>query len=424
MSSDEIIKKQAILKSDASKALSSLNKSEIIEIKAFKSPPSCVTLVGEASCLLFSMKPEYTNFKKLISTPNLIENFYTFDINNMSDYTLNKLKKYINDPNFNPDSMLKISKFSSILCKTIICFYEYALLQKQLEIINLIASSSSNSNNSSYSTLIDLIVNKSFYSFAWPCYFNDLYSADQADKIKELNSIINSTSNQISSFISLQDYLNIYSDSITNTNYNLLPNKILESNLTKGNYIIFNSNHIITDLNLFTNELNILINNGQLNSNDFDDLNKIIGKNVLLWREDDLMSSKLNLNYLIDLNLVLKMFDSNTNTNLIVPMLLLNQELNESKNNIWFKEWTGLEYKITWNLFCSISFNSFCKLVNIFYVKNWIRLIWSTGFIIKDSHCDVMLTYSDNKSIYIQFIYLYMGTLQKFSFFLLSNHLQ
>ncbi len=206
MSSDEIIKKQAILKSDASKALSSLNKSEIIEIKAFKSPPSCVTLVGEASCLLFSMKPEYTNFKKLISTPNLIENFYTFDINNMSDYTLNKLKKYINDPNFNPDSMLKISKFSSILCKTIICFYEYALLQKQLEIINLIASSSK-SNNSSYSTLIDLIVNKSFYSFAWPCYFNDLYSADQADKIKELNSIINSTSNQIPSYFIFSVFL-------------------------------------------------------------------------------------------------------------------------------------------------------------------------------------------------------------------------
>ena len=35
MSSDEIIKKQAILKSDANKALSSLNKSELIEIKAF-----------------------------------------------------------------------------------------------------------------------------------------------------------------------------------------------------------------------------------------------------------------------------------------------------------------------------------------------------------------------------------------------------
>ena len=265
--------------------------------------------------------------------------------------------------------------------------------------------------------MIDLIINKSFYSFAWPCYFNDLYSADQADKIKELNSIINSKSNQIPSFISLQDYLSIiYYDSITNynNNYNLLPNKILESNLTKGNYIIFNSNHIITDLNLFTNELNILINNGTFNSNDFDDLNKIIGKNVLLWKEDDL-SSKLNLNYLIDLNLVLKIFDSNTNTNLIVPMLLLKKELNESKNNIWFKEWTGLEYKITWNLFCSISFISFCKLANIFYVKNWIRLIWSTGFIIKDSHCDVMVTYSDDKSI--QFMSLYIGTGQKFSFF-------
>ncbi len=106
--------------------MDSLSKSDIVEVKSFKSAPRALQQVSEATCLLFSTKPSYDNFKRLMNKGDFIQMLKNYDKDNISDYAVNQLTQYIDDKDFTPQYMGRISRFGSVLCLYIRAMYDYS----------------------------------------------------------------------------------------------------------------------------------------------------------------------------------------------------------------------------------------------------------------------------------------------------------
>ena len=67
-----------------------------------------------------------------MSRVDIISQFSKYDINNISDYVVNQLKKYVDDPNFTPDYVGKISEVFAAFCGMIRAIYQYAIIKEQV----------------------------------------------------------------------------------------------------------------------------------------------------------------------------------------------------------------------------------------------------------------------------------------------------
>jgi dynein heavy chain len=77
----------------AFKALDSLDKKDIAEMKAFSKPPELVMTVMEAICILFKIKPDWENSKKLLGDSMFLKKLSDFDKDNVPESVSKKLKK-------------------------------------------------------------------------------------------------------------------------------------------------------------------------------------------------------------------------------------------------------------------------------------------------------------------------------------------
>lgn len=109
------------------KIAQSLERADLIGILAFKSPPSAVLMVVEAICILFGMQSNYNNFRKL-SSSDFVTSLREFKRDAISDYALDKLAKYMSEPNFTQEYVSTISKGASILTQWSRLAYEYGRL--------------------------------------------------------------------------------------------------------------------------------------------------------------------------------------------------------------------------------------------------------------------------------------------------------
>ena len=100
----------------AQKALDSLDKKDIGEIKAFATPPELVQTVMEAVCVLFERKTDWKTAKGLLGESTFMQGMVGYDKDNVSDKTLKKLKPYIDNPKFQPDIVANTSKACRSLC--------------------------------------------------------------------------------------------------------------------------------------------------------------------------------------------------------------------------------------------------------------------------------------------------------------------
>ena len=114
-------------------ALSSLNKNDITEIKSFAKPPPLVQTTMEAVCILKGEKPDWDTSKKLLSDGNFLQSLFDFDKDNISDPVLKKLAKYIANPDFNPDSVGRVSKAAKSLCMWACAMDTYSAVAKTVE---------------------------------------------------------------------------------------------------------------------------------------------------------------------------------------------------------------------------------------------------------------------------------------------------
>ncbi|CAH8607094.1 unnamed protein product [Heterobilharzia americana] len=100
----------------ANKALDSLDKNDISEIRVFTKPPQLVQTVMEAVCVMFGQK-------KLVEYPK----------DDITDAQLKKLKKYIDNPEFTPEIVEKTSKACKSMCMWVRALDLYAHVFRTVE---------------------------------------------------------------------------------------------------------------------------------------------------------------------------------------------------------------------------------------------------------------------------------------------------
>jgi dynein heavy chain len=101
----------------AVKALNSLTKADITEVKGFANPPKAVQIVLVAVCSLGGEKVDWDNAKKVMSRSDFMDSLVNFDKDNIAETKLKKLRKqYINVDEMNPDVVAKVSKAGLGLC--------------------------------------------------------------------------------------------------------------------------------------------------------------------------------------------------------------------------------------------------------------------------------------------------------------------
>uniref|UniRef100_A0A8C3IXU7 Dynein axonemal heavy chain 6 n=1 Tax=Chrysemys picta bellii TaxID=8478 RepID=A0A8C3IXU7_CHRPI len=131
----------------ANKALDSLDKADISEIRVFTKPPDLVMTVMEAisillnakACLsqilllLFSFRPDWAAAKQLLGDSNFLKKLLEYDKENIKPQILLKLQKYINNPDFVPEKVEKVSRACRSMCMWVRAMDLYSRVVKEVE---------------------------------------------------------------------------------------------------------------------------------------------------------------------------------------------------------------------------------------------------------------------------------------------------
>ena len=110
-----------------------MDKNDITEIKAFNNPPRMVQTVLEAVCILLGAKPDWPTAKALLGDSNFLKNLYTYDKDNIPEIKLKKVKPYIDNPEFIPEEVVKVSKACRSMCLWVRAIDIYARVFKEVE---------------------------------------------------------------------------------------------------------------------------------------------------------------------------------------------------------------------------------------------------------------------------------------------------
>eukprot|EP00742_Colponemidia_sp_Colp-10_P004283 GILJ01004568.1.p1 GENE.GILJ01004568.1~~GILJ01004568.1.p1 ORF type:complete len:2868 (+),score=508.60 GILJ01004568.1:1-8604(+) len=117
----------------AVKALNQLDKNSINEVRTFIQPPRGVQTVMEGVCILMGRAPTWEEARKLLSDMRLLETLREFDKDHIPTKVLQKLQKYMQDPDFHPDKVRTVSTAATCLCLWVRAIVEYAKVAKNIE---------------------------------------------------------------------------------------------------------------------------------------------------------------------------------------------------------------------------------------------------------------------------------------------------
>ncbi|XP_075463117.1 dynein axonemal heavy chain 6 isoform X2 [Ascaphus truei] len=117
----------------ANKALDSLDKADISEIRVFTKPPDLVMTVMEAISILLNAKPDWTAAKQLLGDSNFLKRLLEFDKENIKPQILLKLQKYIHNPDFVPEKVEKVSRACRSMCMWVRAMDLYSRVLKDVE---------------------------------------------------------------------------------------------------------------------------------------------------------------------------------------------------------------------------------------------------------------------------------------------------
>ncbi|XP_076627799.1 dynein axonemal heavy chain 1 [Colletes latitarsis] len=125
----------------AEKSLKALNRNDITEVKAMRRPPVGVLLVIEAICIINNVKPikvrdgkfgtevkldYWTPGSLMLSDPgHFLHTMENYDKENLTEEMINKLKVYIENPDFQPAKIEYVSKACYSLCLWVHAMYNY-----------------------------------------------------------------------------------------------------------------------------------------------------------------------------------------------------------------------------------------------------------------------------------------------------------
>ncbi|KAK9408021.1 dynein heavy chain 6 axonemal [Crotalus adamanteus] len=117
----------------ANKALDSLDKADISEIRVFTKPPDLVMTVMEAICILLNAKPDWATAKQLLGDSAFLRKLLEYDKENIKSAVLIKLQKYINNPDFIPEKVEKVSRACKSMCMWVRAMDLYSRIVKVVE---------------------------------------------------------------------------------------------------------------------------------------------------------------------------------------------------------------------------------------------------------------------------------------------------
>jgi len=114
----------------AVKALKTLKKDDVTEVKNMKSPPAGVKLTMEAVCIMKEVPPikvaapdgrgkvddYWEPSKKMMNDTKFLESLQTYDKDNIKASVIEKIKAYVTNPDFDPPLIAKASKAAYGLC--------------------------------------------------------------------------------------------------------------------------------------------------------------------------------------------------------------------------------------------------------------------------------------------------------------------
>ena len=118
---------------NAIKALDSLDKKDITEVKSFAKPPAAVQTVMEAVCILLSRKPDWDNSKRLLSEGTFMQQLKDYDKDNIPPSMVKKVAKYTDMEIMAVDNVKKVSKAATSLCMWVHAMVIYSRVAKEVE---------------------------------------------------------------------------------------------------------------------------------------------------------------------------------------------------------------------------------------------------------------------------------------------------
>ncbi|KAA3677119.1 dynein heavy chain, axonemal, partial [Paragonimus westermani] len=117
----------------ANRALDSLDKSDISEIRVFTKPPQLVQTVMEAVCLMLGQKPDWATAKTVLGDSNFLRRLVEYPKDEITENQLKRLKKYIDNPEFTPEVVEKTSKACKSMCMWVRALDLYARVFRTVE---------------------------------------------------------------------------------------------------------------------------------------------------------------------------------------------------------------------------------------------------------------------------------------------------
>ena len=131
----------------AVQSLKSLQVGDIVEVRALQRPPAGVRLVIEAVCIMKGVAPKmvagekpgqkvadyWTPGKSLLQDPRkFLDSLFKYDKDNIPEDRIVKIQKSIDDPDFTPENIEKVSKACKSICLWVRAMHKYDTVAKSI----------------------------------------------------------------------------------------------------------------------------------------------------------------------------------------------------------------------------------------------------------------------------------------------------
>uniref|UniRef100_A0AAY5EEL4 Dynein heavy chain coiled coil stalk domain-containing protein n=1 Tax=Electrophorus electricus TaxID=8005 RepID=A0AAY5EEL4_ELEEL len=116
----------------ANHALDALDKADIAEIRVFTKPPDLVMTVMEAVCILLNSKTDWASAKQVLGDSNFLKKLTDYDKDNIRPQVLQRLQRYVQNADFVPEKVEKVSKACKSMCMWVRAMDLYSRVLKEV----------------------------------------------------------------------------------------------------------------------------------------------------------------------------------------------------------------------------------------------------------------------------------------------------
>ena len=113
--------------------LQNIDKNDLMEMRTMKNPPEIVQQVMEAVCILLGVKSDWSTAKVMLQDSMLVQKIIEIDKDNLPDYIMKRIRRYIDNPKFNPEEISKVSRASCTFAMWVRAIDLYAKIFKSIE---------------------------------------------------------------------------------------------------------------------------------------------------------------------------------------------------------------------------------------------------------------------------------------------------